>query len=113
VLKFFLHVSKQEQRQRLLARLDDPTRQWKFSPADLVERSYFDTYQQVDAEVLTTTSSSWAPWYVIPADHKPATRALVSAIAVSAINDFELRLPSIGEEQARHLEGARKALAAH
>jgi PPK2 family polyphosphate:nucleotide phosphotransferase len=112
VVKFFLHISKEEQRRRLLARLDDPAKQWKFSPADLAERSHFDEYQQAYEEALTATSTSWAPWYVVPADHKPATHALVSAIVLNAIDELDLHAPSIGAEQARELESARKALAA-
>jgi len=112
VVKFFLHISKEEQRRRLLARLDDPAKQWKFSPADLAERSHFDEYQQAYEEALTATSTSWAPWYVVPADHKPATHALVSAIVLNAIDELNLHAPSIGAEQARELENARKALAA-
>ena len=111
VVKFFLHISKEEQRRRLLARLDTPAKQWKFSPADLAERSHFDEYQQAYEEALTATSTSWAPWYVVPADQKPATRALVSAIVVHAIDELDLHAPSIGKEQARELENARKALA--
>jgi PPK2 family polyphosphate:nucleotide phosphotransferase len=112
VIKFFLHVSKEEQRRRFLARLDDPAKQWKFSPADLAERSHFDAYQQAYEEALTATSTSWAPWYVVPADQKSAMRALVGAIVVNAIDELNLHAPSIGEEQARELENARKALAA-
>ncbi len=112
VVKFFLHISKEEQRRRLLARLDDPAKQWKFSPADLAERSHFDEYQQAYEEALTTTSTSWAPWYVVPADHKPAAHALVGAIVVNAIDELNLQPPTIGEEQARELENARKALVA-
>jgi len=112
VVKFFLHVSKEEQRRRLLARLDDPAKQWKFSSADLAERSHFDEYQQAYEEALTSTSTSWAPWYVVPADHKPATHALVSAIVLNAVDELDLRAPSIGAEQAHELENARKALAA-
>jgi len=112
VVKFFLHISKEEQRRRFLARLDDPAKQWKFSPADLAERSHFDEYQQAYEEALTATSTSWAPWYVIPADQKPAMRALVGAIVVNAIDQLKLHTPSIGKEQAGELEKARKALAA-
>jgi polyphosphate kinase 2 (PPK2 family) len=112
VVKFFLHISKEEQRRRLLARLDDPVKQWKFSPADLAERSHFDEYQQAYEEALTATSTSWAPWYVVPADHKPAAHALVGAIVVNAIDELNLQPPTIGEEQARELENARKALVA-
>jgi PPK2 family polyphosphate:nucleotide phosphotransferase len=112
VVKFFLHISKEEQRRRLLARLDDPAKQWKFSPADLAERAHFDEYQQAYEEALTATSTSWAPWYVVPADQKPAARALVSAIVVNAIDELNLHTPSVGEEQAREIEKARKELAA-
>jgi PPK2 family polyphosphate:nucleotide phosphotransferase len=112
VVKFFLHVSKEEQRRRLLARLDDPAKQWKFSPADLAERSHFDEYQQAYEKALTATSTSWAPWYVIPADEKPVTHALVAAIVLNAIDELKLHLPPIGDEQATALDEARKALAA-
>jgi PPK2 family polyphosphate:nucleotide phosphotransferase len=111
-VKFFLHVSKEEQRRRLLARLDDPAKQWKFSPADVAERSHFDAYQQAYEEALTATSTSWAPWCVIPADQKPTARARVGAIVVNAIDELNLHVPSVGEEQARELEKARKTLAA-
>jgi PPK2 family polyphosphate:nucleotide phosphotransferase len=111
VVKFFLHVSKEEQRRRLLARLDDPAKQWKFSPADLAERSHFDEYQQAYEEALTATSTPWAPWYVIPADEKPVTHALVAAIVVNAIDELKLHLPPVGDEQATALDEARKALA--
>jgi PPK2 family polyphosphate:nucleotide phosphotransferase len=112
VVKFFLHVSKEEQRRRLLARLDDPAKQWKFSPADLAERSHFDEYRQAYEEALTATSTTWAPWYVIPADEKSATHALVSAVVLNAIDELGLHVPTIGEDQAHELKSARKALAA-
>jgi PPK2 family polyphosphate:nucleotide phosphotransferase len=108
VVKFFLHVSKEEQ----LARLDDPAKQWKFSPADAAERSYFDAYKEAYEDALTATSTSWAPWYVIPADDKPVSRALVGALVVHAINELDLHAPSIGKDRRRELEEARKALAA-
>jgi PPK2 family polyphosphate:nucleotide phosphotransferase len=112
VVKFFLHVSKEEQRRRLLARLDDPAKQWKFSPADLAERSHFDEYQQAYEEALSATSTSWAPWYVIPADEKSVTHALVSGVLLNAIDALDLHVPSLGEDQVRELKNARKALAA-
>lgn len=93
VVKLFLHVSKDEQRQRLLARLDDPGKRWKFSAADLAERAYFHAYRAAYEEALTATSTDWAPWYVVPADHKYALRALVGGIVVGAIDDLDLRLP--------------------
>src|SRR5581483_11142607 len=76
VVKFFLHVSKAEQRRRFLDRLNDPAKQWKFSPADLAEREHFDDYQQAYDDALPATSTGWAPWYVIPAAHNFALRAL-------------------------------------
>jgi PPK2 family polyphosphate:nucleotide phosphotransferase len=112
VVKFFLHISKEEQRRRLLARLDDPAKQWKFSSADLAERSHFDEYQQAYEEALSATSTSWAPWYVIPADEKSVTHALVGGVLLNAIDALDLHVPSIGEDQARELKNARKALAA-
>ena len=78
VLKFFLHVSKDEQKQRFLERLDRPEKNWKFSEADLAERAFWDDYVVAYEDALTATSTSWAPWYVIPADQKWATRALVA-----------------------------------
>ncbi len=111
VVKFFLHVSKEEQRRRLLARLDDPARQWKFSPADVAERPFFDAYTEAYEEALTATSTAWAPWYVIPADEKPITRALVGAIVVKAVDELGLHSPSVGEDRVGELEKARQSLA--
>jgi PPK2 family polyphosphate:nucleotide phosphotransferase len=80
ILKFFLNVSRKEQRRRFLDRLNDPDKQWKFSPADLKERGYWDQYQDAVDDVLRHTSTPWAPWWVIPADHKWVSRALVGAV---------------------------------
>jgi PPK2 family polyphosphate:nucleotide phosphotransferase len=110
VVKFFLHVSKEEQRRRFLDRLDDPAKRWKFSPADLAEREHFDEYQDVYEEALTATSTKHAPWYVIPADHKYAMRALVGGIVVHVIDELGLRMPEPDAEQLAHLEAARKSL---
>jgi polyphosphate kinase 2 (PPK2 family) len=90
VVKFFLHLSKEEQRRRLLERLDDPTKHWKFSSADLAERSHWSDYQSVYEEVLTATSTKWAPWFVIPADDKHVARALVAWIIVRGIEAMAL-----------------------
>ena len=110
VVKFFLHVSKDEQRRRFFDRLDDPAKQWKFSPADLAERDNFEAYQQAYEEALTATSTRWAPWYVVPADHKPATRALVGGVVVDVIDRLDLHVPVVGDEEAAALKKARRVL---
>jgi PPK2 family polyphosphate:nucleotide phosphotransferase len=112
VLKFFLHVSKEEQRRRFLDRLDRPDKQWKFSAADVAERSHFEEYQTAYEEALTATSTQWAPWYVVPADHKPAMRALVGGIVVHAIDQLDLRYPELDAAAAADLAVARAALEA-
>lgn len=110
VVKFFLHVSEAEQRRRFLERLDDPAKQWKFSQADLAEHGRYAEYQRAYEEALTATSTRWAPWYVVPADHKYALRALVGGIVVDAIDGLDLSLPSPDESQRRLIEAARQAL---
>ena len=93
ILKFFLHISKEEQRRRFLERLNDPAKHWKFSPADVAERAYWDEYMRAYEDALTETSTDWAPWYVIPADHKWVTRALVATAVVRVIRALDLRYP--------------------
>ena len=93
VLKFFLHLSKKEQKRRFLERLDNPDKNWKFSVADLKERDYWDEYQEAFQDMLRNTSTEWAPWWVIPADHKWVTRALVSAVIARRIEDLGLKRP--------------------
>ncbi|MGO8864345.1 MAG: polyphosphate kinase 2 family protein [Acidimicrobiales bacterium] len=110
IVKLFLHVSRDEQRRRFLDRLDDPDKRWKFSPADLTERAQFATYQQAYEEALTATSTQWAPWYVVPADHKPTMRALVSGIIVDAIDGLHLHLPAVDQRQAAAYDEARQEL---
>ena len=80
ILKFFLHLSKEEQRQRFLARIDDPAKNWKFSMADIHERKYWDEYMEAFEECLNATSTSHAPWYAIPADDKDNARLIISSI---------------------------------
>ncbi|HEX3898462.1 MAG TPA: PPK2 family polyphosphate kinase [Mycobacteriales bacterium] len=111
VVKFFLHVSKDEQRRRFLDRLDDPTKHWKFSPADLAERAHFEEYQTAYEKALAATSTKHAPWYVIPADHKPTMRALVAGIVVDAIDGLDLDAPRPAAS-AEELEQARAQLLA-
>ncbi len=110
VLKFFLNVSKKEQKQRLLKRLEDPTKQWKFSFSDLLERQKWKDYMEAYEEMLNQTSSEWAPWYVIPADKKWVTHASVSEILVSQIKKLNLKYPVLTKEQCEALEKAKDEL---
>ncbi len=110
VLKFFLNVSKKEQKQRLLKRLDDPAKQWKFSFSDLLERQKWKDYMDAYEEMLNETSSEWAPWYVIPADKKWVTHASVSEIIVSQIKKLNLKYPVLTKEQCESLKTAKAEL---
>jgi PPK2 family polyphosphate:nucleotide phosphotransferase len=112
VVKFFLHMSKGEQRRRFLARLSDPAKQWKFSAADVDEREHWDAYQDAFEEMLRHTSTRWAPWWVIPADHKWITRALVAGILTRTIRGLGLKMPRALPEREVQLETARRRLAA-
>jgi PPK2 family polyphosphate:nucleotide phosphotransferase len=111
VLKFFLHISKAEQRRRFLARLDDPAKHWKFSDADLDEREHWATYQEVFEDAFRHTSTKWAPWWVIPADHKWVARALVAAIVTRSIQDLGLKMPVVTATRKEQLAEARRRLA--
>jgi PPK2 family polyphosphate:nucleotide phosphotransferase len=105
VVKLFLHLGKEEQRQRFLSRLEEPEKLWKFEPADLAERAYWDVYQEAYGEMLEATSTEHAPWYVVPADRKHAMRVLVAAILVRTITSLDLRFPEVSEEdRARFAE---------
>ena len=110
VLKFFLHLSKDEQRKRFLDRLNDPNKHWKFSDADLAEREHWKDYQRAFEEALTATSTKRAPWHVIPADRKFIARALVADIIVSAIEDLKLEYPKVSPEKLAAIEAARAKL---
>ncbi len=110
ILKFFLHLSKDEQKKRFLERLTNPEKNWKFSHGDLAERERWDEYQQAFEETLSATSTEWAPWHIIPADRKPVTRALVAATIIEAINDLKIRFPKLTDEEVRNLEVARQKL---
>jgi PPK2 family polyphosphate:nucleotide phosphotransferase len=110
VVKVFLHVSRQEQRRRFLARLDDPAKHWKFSAADVREHEFFDDYRRVYEAALTATSTPWAPWHVVPADHKHRARALVGGILVDALDALDLRLPEPSADERRALDQARRSL---
>jgi len=107
ILKFFLHISKNQQKQRLLKRLEDPDKNWKFSHSDLLERAKWKEYMEAYEDVLAATSTEWAPWYIIPADKKWVTRTSVSDIIVSQIERLNLKYPTLNEEQAAAIKQAK------
>lgn len=106
VLKFFLNLSKEEQKQRFLARIEEPEKNWKFSEGDVKERAHWDEYMAAFEDAFNHTSTEWAPWYVIPADHKWFTRAAVADVIISKLKSLDLRYPSLSEE---HMQSLRKA----
>src|SRR5262245_49885858 len=110
IIKFFLHVSKDEQRKRFLARINDPKKHWKFSPSDIAERAFWKDYQTAYEEMLEATNTKWAPWYVIPADHKWVSRAAVAAIIVRQIAALDLRYPAVSDEKREQIARAKKEL---
>jgi polyphosphate kinase 2 (PPK2 family) len=111
-VKFFLHVSRDEQKKRFLARLDTPGKEWKFNAADVTERALWDEYMAAFEAALSATSTPWAPWYVIPADHKWLTQALVARILVDTIQALDLRWPEVTEQEREANLQARKTLEA-
>ena len=110
VVKFFLNVSKEEQRERLLARLDRPEKNWKFNPSDVDERAYWDDYQFAFQDAIQHTHAEHAPWYVIPADHKPTMRAIVASVVVSTLERLPLRFPEPEAEDVARFAEARAVL---
>jgi PPK2 family polyphosphate:nucleotide phosphotransferase len=109
IIKLFLNVSKEAQMKRFLARLDTPGKEWKFNAADVTERRHWDDYMQAFEDALTATSTPWAPWYVIPADHKKVTQALVALAIVDAVNSLDLRWPEVSaKEHEANLEARKK-----
>jgi PPK2 family polyphosphate:nucleotide phosphotransferase len=112
VLKFFLNVSKDEQRRRFIDRLTEEDKLWKFSMADLVERGFWDEYQQAYDEMIRATSTKWAPWYVVPADNKWKMRAIVSHVICDTIGGLDLRFPTIPPARMKELKDALKKLRA-
>ena len=110
VLKFFLHLSKDEQKKRFLARLTDASKHWKFNEGDLAEREHWQDYQKAYEEALSATSTRKAPWHVIPADRKYVARALVAEIVVTAINAMKLEYPKVSPEQMERLAAAKARL---
>jgi PPK2 family polyphosphate:nucleotide phosphotransferase len=112
VCKFFLRVSRKEQRKRLLERLDEPAKHWKFSIGDLKERDCWDDYMEAYEDAIRRTATDHAPWYVVPADHKWFTRLVVAAAIIDTLDSLRLRYPEIDDAQRRDLAKARKMLMA-
>jgi PPK2 family polyphosphate:nucleotide phosphotransferase len=111
IVKFFLHLSKDEQRERLLARLDDPEKRWKFRAADVDERKCWDDYMKAYGDAIGATSTPHAPWYVIPADDKPNVRLIVSQIVAETLEGLDMRYPRLDEKFASDLKSIRASLA--
>jgi PPK2 family polyphosphate:nucleotide phosphotransferase len=111
IIKFFLHLSKGEQRKRFLARIDDPEKNWKFSSADIEERSFWHHYRRAYEACLSATSTQAAPWYVVPADDKDNARIIVSQILLETLNELALSYPEVDKAGRRALQSSRKQLA--
>jgi PPK2 family polyphosphate:nucleotide phosphotransferase len=111
IRKFFLNVSREEQKKRLLARLDDPDKNWKFSTADAQERGLWKDYARAYEEMIAATSTEWAPWYVVPADSKWFTRIVVADVIIQTLEDLDLAYPRLDKEKRRELARVRKAIA--
>jgi PPK2 family polyphosphate:nucleotide phosphotransferase len=110
VVKFFLNVSKKEQKKRFLERLDHPEKNWKFAASDVLERQYWDKYMAAYEDMIRNTSTKRAPWYVVPADHKWFTRVVVAEALVHALNKLHLSFPQFDDEKRRDLKKARAIL---
>lgn len=110
ILKFFLYVSKEEQQKRFLARIDDPAKNWKFSINDVHEREHWDEYMRAYEETIKHTATKYAPWYVVPADHKWFTRLVVAAAIVETLNALDLEYPALSKEELKELDTAKQAL---
>ncbi len=110
VHKFFLHISPKEQRKRLLERLDDPGKHWKFSPSDVIERGFWKRYQTVYTQAIAATATVRAPWHIIPADHKWYARMLVAEILAEALAKLDLEAPPLTPGEVAAMDEARRAL---
>jgi PPK2 family polyphosphate:nucleotide phosphotransferase len=112
VRKFFLNVSREEQKKRFLERLDNPAKNWKFSSSDLREREFWKEYMEAYQDMISNTATGQAPWYVVPADNKWFTRVIVAAAVVDALASLDLQYPEVSQAQRKELDAARKALIA-
>lgn len=110
VVKIFLHISKEEQKERLLKRIEESSKNWKFSAGDLTERDYWDRYQECYEQAIEETSTERAPWYIVPADKKWFARLAVSEIIVRSLQDLKLEYPKVTEEQRKVIEECRQRL---
>jgi len=112
VLKFFLHVSREEQKRRFLERIAEPEKNWKFSAADVRERAHWTEYMDAYETMIRETSAPHAPWYVVPADNKWYTRVVVAGAIVDTLERLDLHYPTLDKSQLAELAAARKAMAA-
>jgi polyphosphate kinase 2 (PPK2 family) len=112
IRKFFLHVSKAEQKRRFLARLDEPEKNWKFSVRDVAERRLWDDYQHAYEDAIRATATKHAPWYVIPADHKWFTRLAVATAVIDTLARLDLHYPVLDDARRKALKAARRELKA-
>jgi PPK2 family polyphosphate:nucleotide phosphotransferase len=112
ILKFFLNISKAEQRTRFLDRLERPEKNWKVSASDMAERAFWGDYMQAFEDAFSATSTSWAPWHIIPANNKPIARALVAEVIVKTIKGLDLKPPTVSAEQRKALAKVREQLLA-
>jgi PPK2 family polyphosphate:nucleotide phosphotransferase len=110
ILKFFLYVSKEEQKKRFIERVEEPEKNWKFSAADIKERQYWDKYMDAYEEMFNATSTSWAPWHIIPADHKWFMRLAVVSVINTALDNLKLAYPTVSKEQKAELLAAKAEL---
>ena len=110
MLKFFLHISKEQQKKRFLKRIDDPSKNWKFSQADVNEREHWDNCQNAYQEAISATSKKYAPWFVIPADKKWFARLAVSEIIVEYMKNLKPEFPTLSREQLKNLKSIRTKL---
>src|SRR5690348_9541781 len=111
IVKFFLHLSKEEQRKRFIARIDEPDKHWKFSAGDIEERKYWKDYMHAYQEALGATSTERAPWYIVPADDKQNARLIVSQIILDTLESLKMHYPPASPERLRELQAIRKRLA--
>jgi polyphosphate kinase 2 (PPK2 family) len=112
IRKFFLHVSKKEQKKRFLERIEEPEKNWKFSANDATERKYWDDYMEAYEDMIRNTATKAAPWYIVPADNKWFTRVVVAAAVIEALDDLDLKYPKVGEDKLAALAAAKKELLA-
>jgi PPK2 family polyphosphate:nucleotide phosphotransferase len=112
ILKFFLHISKEEQRERFLDRLEVPSKRWKFSMGDVAERALWNRYQAAYQDMIRHTSTSWAPWHVVPADYKWFARVVIGATIINALEQLNPRFPRLDQASLDEFTRVRKALEA-